>query len=127
MKRGIIALISAGLVFTALMFGQNSKQKAAPAAKEDLSRITVDVTRVNLLYTVTDKKGRFVSNLTKDDFEIIENKRPQKILEFTAETDLPLRLAILIDTSNSIRERFRFIQEAATDFITTVMRPGKDR
>jgi VWFA-related protein len=87
----------------------------------------VDVTRVNLLYTVTDKKGRFVSDLTKNDFEIFENKKPQQILEFTAETDLPLRLAILIDTSNSIRERFHFIQEAATDFITTVMRPGKDK
>jgi Ca-activated chloride channel family protein len=122
MKRGLIGLLS-----VALMFGQSGKQKAAPKAAEDLSRITVDVTRVNLLYTVTDKKGRFVSNLTRDDFEIIENKKPQKILEFTAETDLPLRLAILIDTSNSIRDRFRFIQEAATDFITTVMRPGKDR
>ncbi|MCU1339874.1 MAG: von Willebrand factor, type [Bryobacterales bacterium] len=123
MKRAVIALVS-----VALMFGQNSKQNSKQkAAPEDQSRITVDVTRVNLLYTVTDKKGRFVSNLTKDDFEIIENKKPQKILEFTAETDLPLRLAILIDTSNSIRDRFRFIQEAATDFVTTVMRPGKDR
>jgi Ca-activated chloride channel family protein len=111
----------------ALMFGQNGKQKAAPKAADDLSRITVDVTRVNLLYTVTDKKGRFVSNLTRDDFEIIESKKQQKILEFTAETDLPLRLAILIDTSNSIRDRFHFIQEAANDFVTTVMRPGKDR
>jgi len=125
MKRALIGLLSVGLVF-----GQNAKQKAAPKgapAADDLSRITVDVTRVNLLYTVTDKKGRFVSDLTKDDFEIIENKKPQTILEFTAETDLPLRLAILIDTSNSIRDRFRFIQEAATDFVTTVMRPGKDR
>jgi hypothetical protein len=49
-----------------------------------LSRITVDVTRVNLLYTVTDKKGR-LSASDKDDFEIIENKKPQTILEFTAE------------------------------------------
>jgi VWFA-related protein len=125
MKRAIFVLVSASL-----MFGQNAKQKAAPKAAapaEDQSRITVDVTRVNLLYTVTDKKGRFVSDLTKDDFQIIENKKPQTILEFTAETDLPLRLAILIDTSNSIRDRFRFIQEAATDFITTVMRPGKDK
>ena len=125
MKRAVLALLS-----VALLSGQSAKQKAAqkaaPAA-EDQSRITVDVTRVNLLYTVTDKKGRFVSNLTKDDFEIFENKKPQKILEFTAETDLPLRLAILIDTSSSIRDRFHFIQEAATDFITTVMRPGKDR
>ena len=125
MKRGIIGLLS-----VALVFGQSAKQKAAPPAApsaDDTNRITVDVTRVNLLYTVTDKKGRFVSDLNKDDFEIIENKKPQAILEFTAETDLPLRLAILIDTSNSIRDRFRFIQEAATDFITTVMRPGKDR
>jgi len=125
MKRGIIGLLS-----VALLFGQNAKQKAASKAAppaDELSRITVDVTRVNLLYTVTDKKGRFVSNLTKDDFEILENKKQQKILEFTAETDLPLRLAILIDTSNSIRERFRFIQEAAINFVTTVMRPGKDR
>jgi len=122
MKRGIIALLS-----VALAFGQNAKQRPPAAPPEDVSRITVDVTRANLLYTVTDKKGRFVSNLTKEDFEIIENKKKQNILEFTAETDLPLRLAILIDTSNSIRERFRFIQEAATNFITTVMRPGKDK
>jgi len=125
MKRASIGILS-----IALAFGQNSKQKGAPAAApsaEDQSRITVDVTRVNLLYTVTDKKGRFVSNLTRDDFEIFENKKRQQILEFTAETDLPLRLAILVDTSNSIRERFHFIQEAATDFIATVMRPGKDK
>jgi VWFA-related protein len=126
MRNTIVVLIAA----TALTFGQNAKQKAAskgaPPA-EDQSRITVDVTRVNLLYTVTDKKGRFVSDLKREDFEIIENKKPQKILEFTAETDLPLRLAILIDTSNSIRDRFHFIQEAATNFIATVMRPGTDK
>ena len=125
MKRAILVLTT-----VALVFGQNAKQKAAQKAAappSDQAPITVDVTRVNLLYTVTDKKGRFVSDLNRDDFEIIENKKPQKILEFTAETDLPLRLAILIDTSNSIRERFRFIQEAATNFVTTVMRPGKDR
>src|SRR5579862_3942566 len=125
MKRAITALVS-----VALVFGQSTSQKAAPKAApspEEQSAITVDVTRVNLLYTVTDKKGRFVSDLTKSDFEIIENKKPQQILEFTAETDLPLRIAMLVDTSNSIRERFHFIQEAATDFVTTVMRPGKDK
>ena len=67
-----------------------------------------------MLFTVTDKKGRFVTDLTKDDFEVIENKKPQDIQEFTAETDLPLRLGILIDTSNSIRDRFKFEQEAAS-------------
>ena len=64
---------------------------------------------------------------TKNDFEIIETKKPQSILEFTAETDLPLRIGILIDTSNSIRDRFRFQQDAATEFVNTVMRPGEDK
>ena len=126
------------VVFASLLLAQAPKQAAPPkpakpqAAKptanfggveQDTSAIfTFDVTRVNILYTVSDKKGRFVNNLTKEDFEIVENKKKQNILEFTAESDLPLRLAILVDTSNSIRDRFRFIQEAATDFINTAMR-----
>src|ERR1700686_2042089 len=99
----------------------------APLEEDASSRITLDVTRVNMLFTVSDKKGRFVTNLDRDDFEIIEAKKPQSILEFTAETDLPLRIGILIDTSNSIRERFRFQQEAATDFVNAVVRPGQDK
>jgi Ca-activated chloride channel family protein len=101
-------------------------QKPA-AVQPDETKITVDVSRVQLLFTVSDKKGRFVSNLAKDDFEIFETKKPQPIMEFTAETDLPLRLAILIDTSNSIRDRFKFQQEAATDFVNTVIRAHEDK
>ena len=56
------------------------------------------ITQVNVLFTVTDKKGRFVTDLTVNDFEVIENKKPQFIQQFTAESDLPLRLALLIDT-----------------------------
>jgi len=97
------------------------------AQQSDQTRISVDVTRVNLLFTVSDKKGRFVNDLSKNDFEIIEAKKPQEIIQFTAESNLPLRLAILIDTSNSIRERFKFQQEAATDFINTVIRPRTDK
>jgi len=98
-----------------------------PARPDEATIITVDVTRVNLLYTVTDRKGRFVTDLSKDDFEIIEGKKPQIIQEFTAESDLPLRLGILIDTSNSIRDRFEFEQEAAIAFITTVIRANQDK
>ncbi len=94
---------------------------------DDKTRIVLEVTRVNILLTVTDKRGRFITDLTKDDFEVLENKRPQRIMEFTAETDLPLRLAILVDTSNSVRDRFRFIQEAAIEFINSVIRPRQDR
>ena len=109
------------------LHGSAGGQKGADRAQDDNTRITVDVSRVNMLFTVSDKKGRFVTDLTKDDFEVFENKKSQSILEFTAETDLPLRLAILIDTSNSIRDRFRFQQEAATAFIRGVIRPHQDK
>jgi Ca-activated chloride channel homolog len=76
---------------------------------------------------VSDKKGRFVTDLTQSDFLVFESKKPQTVVEFTAETDLPLRLAVLIDTSNSIRDRFKFQQEAATDFLQTVVRAHEDK
>ncbi len=98
-----------------------------PPIEKDANRIVLDVTRVNMLFTVSDKKGRFVTDLNRNDFQVIENKKPQSILEFTAETDLPLRLAILIDTSNSIRDRFRFQQEAATDFVRSVVQRDRDK
>ena len=64
------------------------------AQSTDQSRFSADVTRVNLLFTVSDRKGRFVQDLIKDDFEILEGKKQQSIVEFTSEANLPLRLAI---------------------------------
>jgi Ca-activated chloride channel family protein len=93
----------------------------------DPNRIILDVTRVNILFTVTDKKGRFITDLAQDDFEVFEKKKEQKIVQFTAESDLPLRLALLIDTSNSIRDRFKFEQEAAVEFINSTVRPREDK
>jgi VWFA-related protein len=95
--------------------------------EDDRNRIVLDVSRVNMLYTVSDKKGRFVTDLKKEDFQIVELKKEQNILEFTAESDLPLRLGILVDASNSIRDRFRFQQEAAIEFINQVIRPRQDK
>ncbi|MBN9656941.1 MAG: VWA domain-containing protein [Acidobacteria bacterium] len=89
--------------------------------------ITYDVTRVNLLYTVSDKRGRFVNNLSRDDFEVYEEKKKQKILEFAAETNLPLRIGLLVDTSNSIRDRFRFELEASGQFLKSVVRKNVDK
>jgi VWFA-related protein len=100
---------------------------AAYAQNTDPNRIILDVFRVNFLYTVSDKKGRFVINLNREDFEVFEEKKPQNILEFVAESNLPLRLGILIDSSNSVRDRFKFQQEAAVEFITSVIRPKEDR
>jgi len=90
-------------------------------------RFSSSTTAVDVLFTVTDKKGRFVTDLTVNDFELIENKKPQFIRQFTAESDLPLRIALLIDTSNSVTPQFRFEQQAATRFMNDVMRPKQDR
>jgi len=111
---------------------QAPKQAAGKAddkapAVQDQAPIRLDVTRVSLLFTVQDKKGRFITDLGKDEFEVTENKKLQTILGFNTESNLPLRLAVLLDTSSSIKERFKFQQEAATEFVDTVVRRGVDK
>jgi Ca-activated chloride channel family protein len=122
------ALCTLSLLLNGQSGATKGTQTSPPASADSQdTRITLDVSRVNMLFTVSDKRGRFVTDLTKDDFEVFESKKPQSIIEFAAESDLPLRLAILIDTSNSIRERFHFQQEAATAFIDGTVRPRQDK
>jgi Ca-activated chloride channel homolog len=123
MKRLLATVIAAIGVSLA---GQQPEQKPAPAETSD-TRIILEVNRVDMLFTVTDKKGRFITDLAKDDFLVVENKRSQIIQEFASESNLPLRIAILIDTSNSIRDRFKFEQQAAVDFVNSVIRPRQDK
>ena len=123
-------VLATSVLALAVWAQQNSPPPTKPVPVEqsdEVTRIQVDVTRVSMLFTVTDKKGRFVTDLAKEDFEVIEGKRPQSILEFNAESDLPLRLGILIDTSNSIRDRFKFEQEAASEFVKSVVKRGVDK
>ena len=120
--------LAALVLLTALAVGAQTKPPASkPEVADDPNRIVLDVTRVNLLFTVSDKKGRFITDLKAEDFQVFETKKQQKILEFVAESDLPLRLAILVDTSNSIRDRFKFEQEAAIEFINNLLRPRHDK
>lgn len=119
----LFAVAGSVLAVVLVLKAQNQKVDPLPLPSSRDTNITLDVNRVNMLFTVSDKKGRFVTDLKKEDFEIIEEKKPQQIVEFVAESDLPLRLAVLVDSSNSIRERFRFQQEAAIEFINSVMRP----
>jgi Ca-activated chloride channel homolog len=125
----LAALAVSGLA--AWAFAQQAPRPAKPAPPaqqdEETTRIQVDVNRVNLLFTVTDKKGHFVVDLTRDDFEIIEAKKRQQIQEFGAETNLPLRLGVLVDTSNSIRDRFKFEQEAASEFLRSTIKSNHDK
>jgi Ca-activated chloride channel homolog len=127
MKRLLLTVMAAfGISLLGQQAGQQAEQKPAAADTSD-NRIVLEVNRVDMLFTVTDKKGRFITDLAKDDFLVIEGKRSQSIQEFASESDLPLRIAILIDTSNSIRDRFRFEQQAAVDFVTSVVRPRQDK
>src|SRR5258708_8649496 len=82
---------------------------------------------VNVIFTVTDKHGKFIKDLTQNEFKVLDNSRPQAIREFRAQTDLPLRIGLLIDASNSIRDRFLFEQQAAIEFLQQTIRLDKDK
>ncbi len=105
----------------------SSKPIAAKPERGPDESIKVHVNLVNVVFTVADKKNRLIIDLTKDDFQVLEDNKPQTVRFFSRETDLPLRIGVLIDTSNSIRERIRFEQEAAIDFLDATLRPGKDK
>jgi VWFA-related protein len=95
--------------------------------KDDVENLVVHVDLVNVLFTVTDRRGKLVTDLAKDDLKIYEDNKTQIVTNFTRETELPLTVAVLIDTSTSIRNRFKFEQEAAIDFLFRTLRPGKDK
>ena len=79
---------------------------------------------VALIFTVTDHKGHFVTGLQQQDFGLLDDGRPPAIVRsFKQQTNLPLRVGLMLDTSTSIRQRFQFEQEAATDFLLQILRP----
>lgn len=83
---------------------------------------------VNVIFTVTDKHGKFVRDLKQDQFKVLDNNLPPKqIMNFASQTDLPLRVGLLIDASNSIRDRFLFEQQAAIEFLQQIIRPNTDK
>ena len=125
------ALILASCAVAGYLMAQDAS-RVEPQASDvipggDESTIRVEVSRVPLLFAVTDKRNRFITDLEKDDFEVFDNNVKQEIREFVRESDLPLRIGILMDTSNSVRGRFRFEQESAVEFIRGVLAEGSDR
>jgi Ca-activated chloride channel homolog len=86
------------------------------------------VNEVNVIFTVTDKHGHYVKDLKKDDFRVVDDNQPAaEIRSFHNETDLPLRVGLLVDASNSVRDRFKFEQESAIEFLNQTVRPKYDR
>ena len=85
------------------------------------------VNEVNMVFTVTDKRGRFIKDLKQTDFKVLDDNRPPaSVVNFGSETNLPLRVGLLVDASNSIRDRFRFEQDAAIEFLNQIVRPKYD-
>ncbi len=102
-------------------------QGQQPQKPERDQTISINVDLVDLLVSVADKKGKFNTSLKKDDFKIFEDEKIQSITNFSSETDLPLTIALLVDTSGSIRDKLRFEQEAAIEFFYSTLRRGKDK
>ena len=140
-----IALIAASSIY-APAWGQN----AAPAASgiaatstytasmaivtgvngadEPILTIKKRVDEVNVLFIATDRHGKFVRNLNQSDFSILDDHKPvQSIVNFRRETDLPIRMGLLVDMSASVHSRFGFEKEAATGFLQHVIRSGYDQ
>jgi Ca-activated chloride channel homolog len=110
-----------------------TQQQGAPppppsdASAQNQGKITQTVNLVDVLFTVLNRRNKLVPDLEKSDFKISDDKTPQTIRYFSKQTDLPLRIGLLMDTSNSIRDRLKFEQDAATSFLFSVLRRNKDQ
>ncbi len=106
-------------------------QKPADATDpndESLPKFKSRIDEVNVVFTVMDKKGHRITDLKQRDFNVVDdNKPPEEIRSFHAETNLPLQVGLLIDASNSVRDRFKFEQESAIEFLNQIIHPQRDQ
>ena len=131
--RIFLAFAAGLLVLTAISFDTISGQDASPTTAQQSQaqsnvddqtyRLRVKVDLINVLCSVFDRNtNSFVTSLTRDDFSIYEDGQAQEIRNFARETDLPLTIAMLVDTSESVGPKLKFEQEAATSFFQSVLR-----
>src|SRR5258706_2397677 len=114
-------LFLAGLLATVLVPAQQA-QSQKPAEPEDITpSIKVDVDLVNVLVSVRNKASGLVGNLSKDDFILIEDGKPQTIKYFTRETDIPLTIWLLVDISGSQARLIEDERRAALQFFCSVL------
>jgi VWFA-related protein len=106
-----------------------AQQPAAQGGTDvGVTTLKTNVNEVNLIFTVTDKHGHYVSNLQQSDFALLDDqKAPERVNSFHQQINLPLRVGIVIDTSTSIHSRFQFEQQAATDFLLQILKARSDR
>src|SRR3989449_6808921 len=107
-----------------------SQEPAPPSGQQPLrtgQTIVREINLVDVLFTVLNRRNKLVINLDKPNFRVLDDGVPQEIRYFSRQTDLPLRIGMLLDTSNSIRDRLQFEQDAAVGFLFSVLRRGKDQ
>src|SRR5690348_495315 len=125
--RGLMALLVMGLLWpAAVAHAQGASQQPASKQQEgdqSVSTLQVNVNVVNLFFNVKDKHGTLIPNLTRDDFKVIEDGHPQNVKYFTAESDQPLTLGILIDSSVSQERVLPMEKEVGAAFLKEVLRP----
>jgi VWFA-related protein len=110
--------------------GQTPAQPENPAksdSDESVATIVHVVNEVRVVFTVTDRHGRYIKDLKRNDFRVIDDQKPAELRSFRSETDLPLQVGLLVDASNSVRDRFKFEQEAAIEFLNAIIRPRYDK
>ena len=110
--------------------GQAQGQAENPAKSDSDESVTTIVSAVNevrVVFTVTDRHGHYIKDLKRDEFKVIDDRQPAELRSFRSETDLPLQVGLLVDASNSVRDRFKFEQEAAIEFLNSIIRPRYDK
>jgi Ca-activated chloride channel family protein len=108
---------------------QDSGQNPGEAGSEstEVPKIRVGTNEVNVVFTVTDKHGKRVTDLKQNDFRFVDDSKPvSEIRSFRAEANLPLQVGLLIDASSSVRDRFKFEQESAIEFLNQTVRKRYD-
>jgi VWFA-related protein len=122
MKRVVSALLCPGWHSLLIVI----EVVTALGAQQKPPTYSVNVKVVNVLATVHDKHGNIINNLTKDDFILEEDGRPQTIRYFARDTDLPLSFGLLVDTSRSQLQALDQEKSGSGAFVNSVLREGKD-
>lgn len=122
----LFIVISLLLLVSLTAFGQTPVPKATPKISDDDGVIKVESRLVVIPASVTDANGQPVQGLTKEDFRVVEEGKPQKIDNVGSADAVPLEIALLFDVSASTDAMFKFEQETAAKFLLDVMKP-KDR
>jgi Ca-activated chloride channel family protein len=129
-KRALRIAIPIFLVAVAAVWAQEPQPPAQPQVPGQANRegtIVRNVNLVDVLYSVVTKRQKLITDLNREDFKVFDDGVQQEITSFSQPTDLPLRIGMVLDTSNSIRDRLKFEQDAAIDFLFNALRRGKDQ